>query len=63
LRYVISAKPLFVETPLWPDAQPLHVSVTVDDAKQVNTGLTDAKGNPIYRVQEPVGFHHPKARG
>lgn len=62
MRYV-SAKPLFIETPLWPDAQPLHVNPTVDGAKSVNTGLVDAKGNAIYRVQEPVGFHHPKARG
>jgi hypothetical protein len=63
LRYVVAAKPLYVETPLWGDAEPMRVSVSVDDAKRVDTGLTDAKGNPIYRVQEPVGFHHPKARG
>lgn len=29
---------------------------SMDDAKHVNTGLVDAKGNAIYRTQPPVGF-------
>ena len=57
MRYVTrAAKPLYVETPLWPDAEPLHPSLTVDDGKEVDTGLVDAKGNAIYRLQEPIGF-------
>lgn len=38
----------------WND--PMIPSLTVDDAKRVDTGLTDDKGNPIYRLQEPIGF-------
>ena len=57
MRYVTRAgKPLYIETPLWNDSEPLHPSLSVDDSKEVDTGLVDAKGNSIYRLQEPIGF-------
>ena len=57
MLYVTRAgKPLYIETPLWDDSQPPQLSFTVDDAKEVDTGLVDAKGNAIYRLQDPIGF-------
>lgn len=57
MRYVIRAtKPLYVETPLWDDNEPHRPSLTVDDAKETDTGLVDRFGNAICRLQPPVGF-------
>lgn len=41
------------------DWNPLLPALTVDGEKQVDTGLVDAKGNSIVRLQEPIGFHRP----
>ena len=58
MRYVVRlAKPLYVETPLWGDNEPMRPSLHVDGEKQVDTGLVDRHGNAICRrVQAPVGF-------
>lgn len=57
-RYVTRAnKPLFVETPLWDDQRGgMMPELSVDGAKEVNTGLVSASGDPIMRLQDPVGF-------
>lgn len=47
-------KPMQVEDAWYHD--PLHPELTVDGEKQVDTGLVDAKGNAIIRMQEPIGF-------
>jgi hypothetical protein len=57
-----SGKPLFVETPLWGDAEPQRLSISVSDHQPVDTGLVDQRGDPIMRAPEPVGFHHPRQR-
>lgn len=58
MRYVTRAsKPLYVETPLWDEQREgLRADVTVDDAKEVDTGLVTATGKPIYRLPPPIGF-------
>lgn len=57
MRYVTrAAKPLFVETPLWADNEPFKPGLIVDGPKETDTGLVDATGNAIYRMQEPIGF-------
>jgi len=62
MRYVIrAAKPPYVETPLW-DGNPLTPSLTVDGSKEIDTGLVDASGYAIYRLQEPVGFGRDSER-
>jgi hypothetical protein len=62
-RYITrAAKPLFVETPLWDDVEPHRPSIVVDDSKEVDTGLVDASGYAIYRLQEPVGFGRDNER-
>lgn len=58
-RYVTrAAKPLYVETPLWPDqVDKTHCPhLDVDGAKEVDTGLLSATGEPIYRLPPPIGF-------
>lgn len=57
-RYVTrAAKPLYVETPLWDDQRcSLKPDLDVDDAKEVDTGLVSAAGDPIYRLPPPIGF-------
>lgn len=63
MRYVTRAgKPLFIETPLWGGDEPLHPSLSVDGAKEVDTGLIDGSGNAIYRLQEPIGFGRDNER-
>jgi hypothetical protein len=61
-RYVVAGKPLYIETPLWGDEEPHLPSLSVDDGKRTDTGLTDARGNPIYRLPDPVGFHLPRSK-
>lgn len=57
MRYVTrAAKPLYVETPLWDDNEPLRPHLSVDDAKEIDTGLVSADGDPIWRIQPPIGF-------
>lgn len=51
-----AAKPLYVETPLWPDSQPLVPGVQVADHEAAFTGLLDAKGEEIWRQPNPMGF-------
>lgn len=41
----------------WWDEGPLLPSLTVDSHVEVDTGLVDARGHPIYRLPEPMGFH------
>jgi hypothetical protein len=36
--------------------EPLRLSLTVDDAKETDTGLVTLTGEPIYRLQAPIGF-------
>ena len=57
-RYTTRAtKPLFVETPLWDDNRDVGLpSLSVDGEKQIDTGLISATGEPIYRVNDPIGF-------
>lgn len=40
----------------WDDYAPMLPSLSVDGEKQVDTGLVDAKGNRIVRLQDPIGF-------
>lgn len=56
MKYTRAAKPLYVETPLWNDAEPHRPSLEVADAKAVNTGLLWPDGSPIMRVNDPIGF-------
>jgi hypothetical protein len=52
-----AAKPLFVETPLWDDQRAgMNPSLSVDGAREVDTGLINADGDSIWRVQPPIGF-------
>jgi len=56
-RYIVrAAKPLFVETPLWDDCEPMKPHLTVDGSKEIDTGIVTDKGDPIFRVQPPIGF-------
>jgi len=65
VRYVVGSKPLYVETPLWddPSENSHRPDLSVDDAKRTNTGLVTARGEPIMRVQPPVGFGRTKEWG
>lgn len=58
-KYIISGKPLYVETPLWDDTHPQEIKPIVDDAKIVDTGLINSLGYPLYRLQDRIGFHKP----
>lgn len=61
--YVIRGNmPLFIETPLWPDAKPMRHSLAVPDHEAVDTGLITATGEPIMRVPNPLGFHRPRPK-
>ena len=51
-----AGKPLFVETPLWDDAEPHRPSITVTDHLPVDTGLVNTRGEPIMRSPRPIGF-------
>lgn len=51
-----AGKPLYVETPLWPDAEPQRISPTVSDHEATDTGLIDERGDPIMRAPNPIGF-------
>lgn len=51
-----SAKPLFIETPLWDDAEPQRLHLDVPEHEAVETGLIDVRGEPIMRAPNPVGF-------
>jgi hypothetical protein len=56
-RYVTRAGRGYIETPLFDDRRAsLTPDLTVDDAKSVDTGLVSASGDPIYRLQDPIGF-------
>jgi hypothetical protein len=55
-----SAKPLYVETPLWEDAEPLRPDIQLDARKEVDTGLVTTCGKRICRVQPPIGFGRDK---
>lgn len=46
----------------WADDVPLLPCLSVDDIVAVNTGLITAKGDPIMRAPEPIGFAVPKVR-
>jgi hypothetical protein len=59
MTYVFLAKPLYVETPLWPDARSQDYTPDVDGAKVTYTGLVDKLGNQICRMQDRIGFHIP----
>ena len=51
-----AAKPLYVETPLWNDSDPLLPGISVADHTPSFTGLLDAKGEEIWRAPNPMGF-------
>lgn len=51
-----SGKPLYIETPLWPDAEPLRPSLTVSDHAAADTCLVDHRGDPIMRAPNPMGY-------
>jgi hypothetical protein len=53
---IVAAKPLYVETPLWDDAEPDLQSLTVDSHEAVDTGLIWSTGEPVMRVPNPMGF-------
>ncbi|WP_157783546.1 hypothetical protein [Rhizorhabdus wittichii] len=40
----------------WWDRGPLLPTVSVDDRREIDTGLIDHFGNAIMRVQPPIGF-------
>lgn len=40
----------------WWSNGPLIHNVTVDERKEVDTGLVTDKGQKIYRVPPPIGF-------
>ncbi len=48
---------------MWDDEDGIAPSFTphlvVDDAEPVWTGLFDARGEPLYRHPERMGFHNP----
>lgn len=52
-------KPLFVETPLWEDAEPMRYSTDVPEHEATFTGLLDKSGEEIWRAPNPMGFHWP----
>lgn len=54
MRYVTRA--FYVETPLEEGNGSLVPDIQVDGRKQVNTGLVTARGEPIMRLQDPIGF-------
>jgi hypothetical protein len=60
MRYVrgriTAGKPLYIETPLWDDAEPHRPSLTVDDHEAADTGLIWHTGEPIMRLPNPIGF-------
>lgn len=39
-----------------PEDDPLIPNLSVDGASDTETGLVDARGTPIYRVANPIGF-------
>jgi hypothetical protein len=51
-----SGKPLFIETPLWDDAEPHRPSLSVSDHEASFTGLLDERGDEIWRGPNPIGF-------
>lgn len=64
-RYVTRAhyKPVYIETPLWEsDRESLKPDLSVDGAKEVDTGLVSASGQPIMRVADPIGFGRESER-
>lgn len=54
-RYT-AGRPLYVETPLWSDMEPRCSDLHVGGEKRVSTGLVDARENPIFRLDPPIGF-------
>jgi hypothetical protein len=40
----------------WIDDSPLLPSLCADEAKTVQTGLLDARGNELIRLPNPCGF-------
>lgn len=55
-RYITRARG-FVETPLFDDQREGgRPEISVDGAKETDTGLFDRFGNMIMRLQDPIGF-------
>lgn len=54
MRYV--ARPSKPRADWYDDDSPLIPSLSVDGSKETNTGLIDRHGNPIMRLQPPIGF-------
>lgn len=51
-RYITRAyRPLFVETPLWEPPRGGAPDLSVDGAKEVDTGLVTERGEPIMRCR------------
>lgn len=56
-RYVTRARPLSrVRADWYDDDSPFIPALEVEGPKEVDTGLVSAKGEPIFRVQPPIGF-------
>lgn len=53
-RYL--TRPVRADDDGWWDNGPMLPDIHVPDRKEVNTGLVDSLGQPIYRVQPPMGF-------
>lgn len=55
MRYVTRAsRPLFIETPLWDDDRHgMTPDLSVDEAKEVDTGLVDHREQAIHRLPPP----------
>lgn len=55
MRYVTKAA--YIETPMRSaDWKTRHPDLSVEGRKEVDTGLVDKDGNPIYRLPPPIGF-------
>lgn len=52
-RYFAAARP---RADWFDDDAPMIPSITVSDHEATDTGLLDARGDPIWRAPYPIGF-------
>ncbi len=55
MRYVIRTRAVHQDQP-YDDEEPLRLSLEVEGAKEVDTGLVSEHGDPIMRLADPIGF-------
>ena len=55
-RYTIGTRRAWVEDDWGSHEDPLVPELSVDGPAEVNTGLVSLDGQPIYRLQSPIGF-------